>query len=304
MTPSNRRTFAIIIVVAAVLFCLCVACAGSLWLMFGDGSATLSRIRDNAAMATATPTIPAHSSTGTGREETPTASATPDPRDFPQATEAPTLAPKGESSMKQEIKVIDVCPEKSLGYHPDTGEALIFHDHDFFYHQDPNDPTKMTGDANILCEFELYSLSSDYQITLPEGGADIVADWSHGWNYDEAGNLLDLCPTGAECEGTWVAVKDFIVHKGDLVHVFVYQREQPAKQRFTTKITWTGGFMDPFACEYISKAGHDMANIRVPEWADQFGTIYGFGLDDSDPSFLTCPGATGEAGNPGHPILP
>lgn len=178
---------------------------------------------------------------------------------------------------------INSCPTASLGYHPDSGEPLIFKMHPY------------PGDTNVLCEYEILDLTQEVKVLLPGDISGIVADWSHGtYNFD--GTLKDACPKGWECEGVWVAREDFIVPVGTLVHVSVYIREQPASVRFTQTITWTEpapGFMAPFACEYVATQGHSMWNIRVPAWAqDQgnVGTIYGFGRPVNHPERLTCAG--------------
>lgn len=270
---TNRKV--VIALSAIVLLALC--CLATVGVAYQSGVRISSVNSDNAQTAlTITSPTPTLAPEFTSATAAPTVTPTP---------VAPTATPAAFVG-----QTVNVCPEASLGYHPDTGAKLRFYGKEYF-----------ATDANLLCEFEVYSLTEDYKIVLPPDGVDIVADWSHGWNYDSQGYLLDLCPIGPQCEGTWVAVNDFIVHKGDLAHVYVYQREQPAIQRFTTKISWDTGFMDPFACEYIQQAGHDMANIRVPAWADTSGTIYGFGFPETDPGFLYCEGASGKAGNPGHP---
>ena len=172
--------------------------------------------------------------------------------------------------------VIKDCPLASLGYHPDSGQPLMFKMHPY------------EGDKNVLCEYELLFLDQEAKITFSPTVVAIVTDWTHG-TYNADGTLKDACPTGWECEGTWVATKDFIVPVGTLVHLFVYVREIPAMQRFTEFNQWWAAF----PCEYIATQGHSMWNIRVPAWAQaqgEVGTIYGFGLPVGDPNRLTCPG--------------
>lgn len=184
---------------------------------------------------------------------------------------------------------INDCPTASLGYHPDSGKPLEFQMY-------PYVKADGTGDTNVLCIYEVLDLKNPVKVHFSNTVVAIVADWSHG-TYNDNGTLKDACPTGWECEGTWVATGDFIIPAGTLSNLHVYIREAPAKQRFTETISWTNpapaGSMAPFACEYIATQGHSMANIRIPAWAQaqgEVGTIYDFGLPVGNPKRLTCDG--------------
>lgn len=178
--------------------------------------------------------------------------------------------------------VINDCPDSFMGYHPDSGKKLEFA-------LMPYAP----GDTNVICVFEAFSLDQEIKVDFSNGVVAIVADWSHG-TYNDDGTLKDACPTGWECEGTWVAKSDITIPIGTIAKLYVYKQEQPAKQRFTETISWTDptpGSMAPFACEYIAKEGHDMRNIRVAAWAvNGKNTIYGFAIPLGLEGHLTCAG--------------
>lgn len=183
--------------------------------------------------------------------------------------------------------IINDCPDSFMGYHPDSGEKLEFGLLPYV------DKKTGLGDYNVICVFEAFSLDQEIKVVFSNGVVAIVADWSHG-TYNDDGTLKVACPTGWECEGTWMAKSDIIIPIGTITKIYVYKQEQPARQRFTETISWTDpapGSMAPFACEYIAKEGHDMRNIRVAAWAvNGKNTIYGFAIPFGLEGHLTCPG--------------
>lgn len=226
-----------------------------------------SAIPTNTLVPTFTATIPASTNT-------------PVPTFTPLPTYTPTEAPFNGI-------VINDCPDSFMGYHPDSGEKLEFGLLPYV------DKKTGLGDYNVICVFEAFSLDQEIKVDFSNGVVAIIADWSHG-TYNDDGTIKDACPTGWECEGTWMAKSDIIIPIGTITKIYVYKQEQPARQRFTETISWTDpapGSMAPFACEYIVKEGHDMRNIRVAAWAvNGKNTIYGFAIPFGLEGHLTCPG--------------
>lgn len=128
------------------------------------------------------------------------------------------------------------CPTGSTGVNVD-GQPLMFT-------LDPYGDHRVTG---VVCEYEQIGGS----IKIPTGMGALVADWQ------------TTCPSGATCEGVWVANSDFEVPNGFLAHIYVYTSLDAAQARFVT-----------FACEYVATQGHSDANIRVPDWASASGSTY------------------------------
>jgi hypothetical protein len=147
--------------------------------------------------------------------------------------------------------IINGCPTKSLGVHPYSKEALIFLDNPY---------------PGVRCEYELYYDTGTTRIVLGPKESALIADWAAS------------CPSGPKCEGTWVALKTFDVPATWLVHVYVYTDGYVAAARFPS-----------FACEYLAygNKGHTNENIRVPDWAKDFGSIL---------SVSPCPGFAGVPG--------
>lgn len=233
---------------------------------------------DDSATQTAAAFLAAQTQPGTPTATfipTQAPTSTPLPTFTPMPTFTATVAPFNGI-------VINDCPDSFMGYHPDSGEKLEFA-------LMPYAP----DDTNVICIFEAFSLDQEIKVDFSNGVVAIVADWSHG-TYNEDGTLKDACPTGWECEGTWVAKSDIIIPIGTIAKIYVYKQEQPARQRFTETISWAvpaPGSMAPFACEYIAKEGHDMRNIRVAAWAvNGKNTIYGFAIPLGLEGHLTCAG--------------
>jgi hypothetical protein len=226
----------------------------------------VSHTTTTGAEATQQPSPTAATNTATPAPTYAPPTATPPP------TLEPTLAPEATATVPANTIVIHSCPTESLGYHPDTGAALIFKMHPY------------TSDPQVVCEFEAYSGSEDIQIMVATDGANIVADWLHGYQYNLDGRLVDECQeanliAAPQCEGTWVATQTYVVPKGDLVHVYVYQNVVFAHRRFTME------GKPNFACEFagssfVARDGltivHSEDSIRVPAWATGLGTIYEF----------------------------
>lgn len=282
-----RHPIVLVLGVLAFVAIIIFSCIGSFTFLTGNGMLVLNApkiVMPNdvpAEVPTLAPTLPASINPG-DEPSAPTATLPQEGADQPTAT---AVVPTEEPFTGLIIKD---CPSGSLGYHPDSGKPLKFEMYPYL-----NDDG--TGDANVLCEFEVLDLEQEVRIVFSPNVVAIVADWSHG-TYNDDGTLKDACPTGWECEGVWVATDGFRIPVSTLGHFFVYIREAPAKQRFTEIISWADpspGSMDPFACEYVATQGHTMWNIRVPAWAQaqgEVGTIYGFGLPVGDPNRLTCKG--------------
>jgi len=134
--------------------------------------------------------------------------------------------------------VINGCPTGSLGTHPNTGEPLIF---------------KANPYPGVVCEFELYYNAQIAKVTFPTSQGVIVEDW------------LVTCPSGAPCEGVWYQTATTYVPAAVLTHYWVFVNGYAAEARFPSH-----------ACEYAAKTdkGHTNANIRVPVWAENFGSIF------------------------------
>lgn len=209
------------------------------------------------------------------------ANQTPIPTAIFTASIAPTNSPAATATLTNE-QLYSACPTASLNEDPNTKKPLIF----------VKDPY-----PGVLCEYEVYFKDRDYFIDLADGQRALIADWTVGkfWN-PITGALMDGCPTGRECEGTWVMTSDGSVPAGDLAHVYVYADGHEAINRFLgAPNVRTSERNGSFACEYLvysSQFGpHDNRNIRVPEWAKDFGSIYGH------------TGCVDFAGNPGETTL-
>jgi hypothetical protein len=151
------------------------------------------------------------------------------------------------------VVTIDGCPTVDfLGMNPSNTERLI---------------NKVNPYPGVLCEYEMYRSDMTVEINMPIGQAALVQDWDA------------TCPTGPECEGTWVATKSFVVPAGWLVHLWVYSDGYSAAARFPS-----------FACEYLAygNKGHTNANIRTAIWALESGSTL---------NVPACPGFAGEPGN-------
>ena len=182
-----------------------------------------------------------------------------------------TLTPMPATATQTDEQLYSACPTESLGKHPDSDQPLIF----------VKDPY-----PGVLCEFEVFFLDRDYKIDLVDGvqGA-LVADWLHGKRYDPiTGKLLDACPTGSKCEGTWVMIGDGTVPAGSMYHLYVYADVNIAKARFLgSPNIKTADRTGSFACEYLDYSNsingegtHDNDNIRVPAGVDATtGTVAG-----------------------------
>ena len=129
------------------------------------------------------------------------------------------------------------CQTEGFGKNPNSDADLIF---------------KLNPYPGVACEYEYYSDTETARIEMPAGQAALVQDWAL------------TCPTGAACEGTWVATSTFDVPAGWLVHMWVYNSGYSAAARFPT-----------FACEYVAgHVGHSNANIRVAPWALESGSVF------------------------------
>lgn len=201
---------------------------------------------------------------------------------LPTNTPLPTATPTQFVVIPDNAIIVDGCPEKSFGYHPDTGEPLVF------------DMPGYPGDPDVRCHYVIWSPSRPTAIILEEGVEGFIGSfWFHGtYNLD---GTLNGCPeekvSDPKCEGTFVGTGVMIVPAGVIMDVNFYNDVNKAHARFTK----VGN--PNFACEYVGNdvvdengnvIVHTEDNIIVPFFAGKNGTIYEF--DRSLPSPQHCPG--------------
>ena len=215
-----------------------------------------------------------------------TPTATFIPTLVPTDTPLPTFTPTPEVVViPDDAFIVDGCPKKSFGNHPDTGEPLVF------------DMPGYPGDPDVRCHYVIWSPSRPVAVIIKTDGltaeAGIFSFWFHGtYNLD---GTLNGCPeekvSDPKCEGTFVATGTVVVPAGVIVDVNFYNDVNKAHSRFN----YVGN--PNFACEYVGNdvvdengnvIVHTEDNIVVPFFAGDNGTIYEF--DRSLPSPQHCPG--------------